>query len=494
MKKVTFILAFLLAASAIFAQVTRDKVVVEVGTGTWCTYCPGAAMGIDDLIANGWPVAAVENHNGDPFANNYSNARNTFYNISGYPTAVFDGGNAVVGGSHTQSMYSSYWPKVQQRMAVPSPVTIEVWGSHTGLTYNVTVTVTKVSNINGSDIRLHVCLTESDIVYAWQGMSELNYVNRLMVPDQNGTVLNFSGSDVLEIPLTFNLQTGWNTVHMELVAFVQTNSNKEIHNGYKVKLPFLLPPPPPLASNFSSEDTISCEGYEVQFDDASTGSPTAWYWEFPGGTPDTSREQNPAIVYNTAGKYDVTLIVTRGTTSDTTLKSEFIEVYPLPAVTFDALDDQCVNYPPVELTQGLPAGGTYSGPGVDNGFFHPDVAGVGTHTLVYTYADEYGCENFAEQTIIVDACTGVPENSGMQIVTLPNPTNGSFKLSLSGQEQVVDILLMNSTGKVVYERNGIQVDGNFTSMIDLSNQSSGLYYIQVKGLNNTYFSKVVLQK
>ena len=494
MKQFTLLFICLLAASTLFSQVPRDKVIVEVGTGTWCQYCPGAAMGVDDLIANGWPVAAIENHNGDPFANNYSNARNTYYNISGYPTAFFDGGNSVVGGSQTQSMYPSYWPKVQQRMNVPSPVTLEVWGSHTGLTYNITVTVTKVSNISGSDIRLHVCLTESEIVYAWQGMSELNYVNRLMVPDQNGTVLNFSGSDVLEIPLTFNLQAGWNTVHMELVAFVQANSSKEIHNGYKVKLPFLLPPPPPLASNFSTEDTITCEGYEVQFTDESTGSPTGWYWEFPGGTPDTSREENPVIVYNTAGKYDVTLIVSRGSNSDTTLKEEYIDVFPLPAVTFDPMDDQCINYPPVELTQGTPAGGTYTGPGVDNGFFHPDVAGIGTHTLVYTYADEYGCENFAEQTVIVDACTGVPENAGMQIVTLPNPTNGSLKLSLSGQEQVVDIRVMNSVGKVVYQNDKVQVNGNFSAMIDLSGQSSGLYYIQVKGSNNTYFSKVVLQK
>ena len=494
MKRFTFIFICLLAASTLFAQVPRDKVVVEVGTGTWCTYCPGAAMGVDDLIANGWPVAAIENHNGDPFANVYSNARNSFYGISGYPTAFFDGGNSVVGGDHTQSMYPSYWPKVQARMNVPSPVTIAVTGTHSGLMYNVNVTVTKVGNITGNNIKLHVCLTESEIVYAWQGMNEVNYVDRLMVPDQNGTTLDFTNSNVLEIPLSFVLQSGWNTIHMELVAFVQTNSNKEILNGYKVKLPFLLPPPPPLASNFTSTDTVSCEGYDVAFEDQSTGSPTSWYWEFPGGTPDTSREQDPVIQYSTAGKYDVTLIVTRGATSDTTIKEEFVSIYPLPTVTFDALEDQCVNYPPVELTQGLPAGGTYSGPGVDNGFFHPDVAGIGTHTLIYTYADENGCENTAQQTIIVDACTGVPENGAMQIVTIPNPTSGNFKLSIAGNEQMVSLRVLNSIGKTVFEQENVQLNGSFSTMIDLSSQASGLYYIQIKGSDNTYFRKVVLQK
>jgi len=493
MKKITLLLIGLFSLSAIMAQVTRDKVIVEVGTGTWCTYCPGAAMGVDDLIEEGWPVAAIENHNGDVFANTYSNARNSFYGISGYPTAFFDGGSSVVGGSHTQSMYDSYWPKVQQRMEVPSPVTISVYGSHTGLTYDIVVTVTKVSNISGSNIKLHVCLTESHIVYAWQGMSEVNYVNRLMVPDQSGTTLDFTESDVLEIPLTFNLQNGWSLPQIELVAFVQTNSSKEIQNGYKVKLAWMQPPPPPLAASFES-DTTSCASYQVQYTDMSGGNPTAWYWEFPGGTPDTSREQHPVITYNTPGKYDVSLVVTRGSNSDDILKEDYIDIFDLPEVAFDVMDIQCINYPPVELLAGIPAGGIYAGPGVEDGFFHPDVAGIGTHTLTYTYTDEHGCANAAEQTVVVDACTGLPDNPGVQIMTLPNPTQGSFKFSIMGLEDVVNIKVINSTGKTVYQKDNIAISGSYNEIFDLCGNSNGIYYIHVEGKNSTYFKKVILQK
>ena len=109
MKKFLFVVSLVFAISIVFGQqVDRDKVIVEIGTGTWCTYCPGAAMGADDLVANGHPVAIIENHNGDSYANQYSNARNSYYGISGYPTAFFDGGNSVVGGSHSSSMYSRY--------------------------------------------------------------------------------------------------------------------------------------------------------------------------------------------------------------------------------------------------------------------------------------------------------------------------------------------------------------------------------------------------
>ena len=494
MKKLTILLICMLSVSAVIAQVPRDKVVVEVGTGTWCPYCPGAAMGIDDLIGNLWPVAAIENHNGDAFANQYSNARNSFYGVPGYPTAYFDGRNAEVGGSTNISMYPYYWPKVQLRMNIPSPVALYTWGSATGLTYNVTVMVVKLADINGSNIKLHLCLTESDIVYSWQGMSELDYVNRLMVPDQNGTALNFDDNDVLEIPLTFSLQAGWNLSHLELVAFVQTNSNKEIQNGYKVKLPLLQTFPPPLIASFTSDITMTCETNQIQFINQSAGTPTIWYWEFPGGTPDTSSEQNPLITYNTAGTYDVSLTVTRGTGSNSITMEDYIEVLATPEVTFSAMDDICINYPPMELTQGSPAGGTYSGPGVEEGFFHPDVAGAGTHTLVYTYMNENGCENFAEQTVIVDACTGVPENKGVQIVTLPNPTQGSFRLSLIGNEDIVNLRIINASGKTVYQKENIKVSGNFNTMIDLTGNSNGIYYINIEGKKSTYFKKIILQR
>ena len=39
----------------------------------------------------------------------------------------------------------------------------------------------------------------------------------------------------------------------------------------------------------------------------STNTPTSWSWALPGGTPGTSTLQNPVVVYNTPGTYNVTL-------------------------------------------------------------------------------------------------------------------------------------------------------------------------------------------
>ena len=125
MKKIFFLLIVFLFAQNLFSQVLRDqvprdKVIVEIATGTWCQYCPGAAMGADDLVYYGHPVGIIEYHNSDPFSNQYSNHRNNYYNVPGYPTANFDGGLTVVGGSQNQSMYPQYAPKVDYREAIPS--------------------------------------------------------------------------------------------------------------------------------------------------------------------------------------------------------------------------------------------------------------------------------------------------------------------------------------------------------------------------------------
>ncbi|HRH65588.1 MAG TPA: T9SS type A sorting domain-containing protein, partial [Bacteroidia bacterium] len=52
-----------------------------------------------------------------------------------------------------------------------------------------------------------------------------------------------------------------------------------------------------------------CPG-NVQFYDASFHHPSQWHWEFPGGQPAVSDEQNPVVFYDSAGYKTVKLIVT----------------------------------------------------------------------------------------------------------------------------------------------------------------------------------------
>jgi len=81
-----------------------------------------------------------------------------------------------------------------------------------------------------------------------------------------------------------------------------------------------------------------------------------------------------------------------------------VTVNALPVVTFAAVPAVCINAPAFNLTQGSPVGGTYSGTGITaSPSFDPSAAGVGTHTITYTYTDGNGCTNSTTQSVTVNA-------------------------------------------------------------------------------------------
>ncbi len=80
-----------------------------------------------------------------------------------------------------------------------------------------------------------------------------------------------------------------------------------------------------------------------------------------------------------------------------------ITVAGLPQVTWDnVIPASCLNDVPFGLTGGLPAGGTYTGPGVTGSTFHPAIAGTGNHLLTYSYIDINGCDQSTVNNITVN--------------------------------------------------------------------------------------------
>ncbi len=219
----------------------REYVLVEIGTGTGCPYCPGAAMGADDMIANGDPVAVIEYHNynsNDPFNNDESVVRTGYYGITGYPTAYFDGGNAIVGGSYNQSLYDSYHPVVMDRSEVASIFDIDLNANLAvrSTDFDVTVNVTRTYNYYGNDVRVYLALTESKIPYNWQNQNEINNTCRAMYPDAQGQ----QGTFGLNVPETFNYSISvpddYVVENCNLIAFVQDYDTKEVLQTAMVNL------------------------------------------------------------------------------------------------------------------------------------------------------------------------------------------------------------------------------------------------------------------
>lgn len=79
-------------------------------------------------------------------------------------------------------------------------------------------------------------------------------------------------------------------------------------------------------ASFDADKYSICPGQSVTFSDESNPSPTSWKWTFAGGSPTTSTAQNPVVTYNTAGSYDVTLIISTAQGNDTITKPAYIKV------------------------------------------------------------------------------------------------------------------------------------------------------------------------
>lgn len=105
-----------------------------------------------------------------------------------------------------------------------------------------------------------------------------------------------------------------------------------------------------------------------------------------------------------------------------------IEVFSLPEVNCSGDLAVCLNQEPFELDMATPSGGVYSGTGVVGDNFMPEIAGIGSHQIIYTYTDDAGCTSSCTFSIVVNELPEMfcPEN--IQVFLSDDP------LALSGAE------------------------------------------------------------
>lgn len=157
-----------------------------------------------------------------------------------------------------------------------------------------------------------------------------------------------------------------------------------------------------LVANFTSNFEFSCPSQSIQFNDISGGSPTTWNWSFPGGSPATSTLQNPIISYNSAGTYDVTLIVSDGTNNDTIVKTNYMTV-GTPLATLSGNSTIILGYTgyiEFNFTGNLPWSVTYTD-GISNYTVNNIVNSPYYHPIVPLDTSTYSILNFSDTL-----CTG----------------------------------------------------------------------------------------
>jgi PKD repeat protein len=178
------------------------------------------------------------------------------------------------------------------------------------------------------------------------------YINESVVPvAANPPVANFTGTpttilegqsvtftDASQYPASWSWNFGdsqtstvQNPVHVYTTAGTYTVSlaiTNGLGNDTETKTNYITVNPntnPPTADFVANVTTVAI-GETVNFTDLSINNPSSWSWTFDGGTPASSTSQNPAVVYNTPGTYEVSLTATNAFGSDVETKLAYITV------------------------------------------------------------------------------------------------------------------------------------------------------------------------
>ena len=193
-KNLFFFLAVMLVMPTMMAQpknVARECVLFELMTGVHCGNCPAADEAIEEMLADGLLIAPVcyqaPSYSVPELTNDEVAARVSYYSAMGYPTLFMDGSISLPGGSPGMN-YMYYQPYYEQEIAKMSPFTIAMdLESVGGDLYKVNCHVEQVGDCSGSDVRVFIVLTQSQIPFSWGGGDYVNWNVRDMIPTEQGT-------------------------------------------------------------------------------------------------------------------------------------------------------------------------------------------------------------------------------------------------------------------------------------------------------------------
>lgn len=228
----------MLLVVAVDLYASQRVVVAEDFTGTWCQYCPAAANGLEQLHDEARDsLLVLAYHYGDPYQTTETYNRIVYYGdmIPGYPTVIFDGLDSMVGSSGSGAAYTNYdyyRPIFDAHKTLSSPFEMAIslvnfdLASLTG-TMGVKVRNTNTTTESGT---LHFVVMERNIPVIWQGMTEIDYTVRDMIPDENGESISIPAGDSLTLTRNFILDPTWVMGKCQYAAFIQ-RADKQIIQG-----------------------------------------------------------------------------------------------------------------------------------------------------------------------------------------------------------------------------------------------------------------------
>ena len=174
------------------------------------------------------------------------------------------------------------------------------------------------------------------------------------------------------------------------------------------------------------------------------------------------------------GTYIVIGTNSSGCSATDSLVIDFLSV--LPVIYEEAISNVGINQTAFNVTSGDPIGGTYSGEGIIGTSFHPALAGLGNHTIVYSFIDGNGCTSSDTSYIEVYDDLGFENQEDERWRVYPNPFQSTVHIEI---DTPVIISLIDVLGRTVhYEYSQAPF------MMELNELEKGIYNVNISALTS----------
>ncbi len=239
-------------------------------------------------------------------------------------------------------------------------------------------------------------------------------------------------------------------------------------------------------ANYNYVVNDMCNG-SVSFTDVSSNNPATWWWDFGDGI--TSSAPSPSHTYTKPGVYNVVLIASNSTGSDTITKTVALPVMlygeiDAPAQAMTGIDVQMY-----DSSQVATSWQWFFGDGGTDTVQHPMHKYTSQGTYIITLIVSNGtCTKTVNKTIEVGDDISIDAFDAKGFGVFPNPTSTVINLESDVQETYT-YEIFSAQGKVV-DRGDFEKDRR----IDVQDWVPGLYTIRVMDSeNNTKTYRIIVE-
>jgi hypothetical protein len=161
--------------------------------------------------------------NGDPYYNADGGIRRTYYGVSAVPM-LFAGGNSITLSADELNNQLTALGEAEAFFDISATAT------YTGTTVEAKIDISPY--ITAPGLKLHVAVVEKETTgnTGSNGETSFKYVMMKMLPDANGTSVDFVDGEQFSVTLSKNLSSTFIEQYTDLmlVVFIQNSDNKEI--------------------------------------------------------------------------------------------------------------------------------------------------------------------------------------------------------------------------------------------------------------------------